>query len=99
MLPTGQVTKFPISGEIHALAVGPDKLIWFLASSAIGRVTAEGSVSTFPLPVSTDKFVDTGRGVYDTHTLIVGPDQNLWFPYVQPNGTGAIGKYVVLFGK
>ena len=75
----GEVAKYVLSPDlkVEAITVGPDGALWFTESGeapshppdAIGRITTEGEVMTFPLPT---------QGTYPTD-ITAGPDGALWF--------------------
>lgn len=73
--PDGTFETFPIergSGQNGATSItpGPDGAMWFAEprAGAIGRVTHEGQVTTFPL----------GQGAQPA-AIVAGSDGNLWF--------------------
>ena len=69
MTPTGEVTTFthPSFGFLEAITAGPDGAVWVTGlNGSIGRITADGNVSSFP----------TGANATD---ISAGPDGNLWF--------------------
>jgi streptogramin lyase len=81
------ITEFPLFywGGLGDLTVGPDGNLWFpeyapsldgfYPTSAIGRITPSGAVTSF----------DLHPGV-----LMVGPEGNLWFPLADHRGIGRI---------
>jgi virginiamycin B lyase len=75
----------PLTGEaLTGIAAGPDNAVWFVGSqdSLIGRVTAGGSISVFPLPTS------NGQG--SAQDIVAGPDGNLWFVASEQVGNGSV---------
>jgi virginiamycin B lyase len=75
-----------VSGTFaQAMTTGPDGNIWFSGANrfndsfVIGKVTLEGDVTEYPLPVS------SGRG-----SIVSGPDGNLWFVEQAANAIGRI---------
>lgn len=75
--PSVQFKEFTV-GLPFDIALGPDGAMWFTNSSSIGRITATGSVTTFPLPKNS---VPT--------KIAAGPDGALWFTE-SPSGIGRI---------
>ena len=63
--PQGSATKFGTMRGPGKLVVGPDQNIWFSEFSFIGRITASGALTEFP--------------VSGADTLAVGPDGNFWY--------------------
>jgi streptogramin lyase len=66
----GAQTDYPITGaHIGGLILGPDKNVWFAdyGNHEIGRITATGAVTEFPLPAGT---IPSG--------IAVGSDGNFW---------------------
>lgn len=69
---SGQVTEFPTGGGVQlGITAGPDGNLWFtqLALHNIGRITPDGTITTFP---SQDVNYRAGD-------ITAGPDGNLWF--------------------
>lgn len=77
----GVITEFPsVSASPDGITGGPDGNIWFASLHAIGKVTAAGQVTLFPLKA----------GEAEGNYITAGPDGNLWFmPY---NGSLPIGR-------
>jgi len=78
----GAITIFPTAVSApRALVTGADGNVWFdeFWTSSIGRITPDGTVTSFALP-------NTAAGPYD---IAAGPDGNLWF--TEWNGA-AIGR-------
>jgi streptogramin lyase len=69
--PAGGSPSFfgPSIVDTSRLALGPDGLAWFASTGAIGRVTTDGVVTSFPLPFI--EFYPAG--------MTLGPDGNMWF--------------------
>ena len=75
----GEVVKYPLGPDlkVEAITSGPDGALWFTESGeapshppdAIGRITTEGAITTWPLPT---------QGSYPTD-IMPGPDGALWF--------------------
>jgi virginiamycin B lyase len=80
----GQVVEIPLGplpgSGVGSITSGPDGAMWFTlgAGDAIGRITADGNVTRFPL-----------RHGRHPGAIVTGPDGNLWF--TEP-GAGAIGR-------
>jgi virginiamycin B lyase len=96
VLPSGEVTEFPIlttAANLGGMVIGPDDNIWFsewsgrggsLPLTRIGRVSRDGSnFREFPIPASDNEFYDR-----IAHYLVVGPDANIWFTA----GSDALGR-------
>jgi|GEM_PF-1431227 len=70
--PAGVITAFAVSGGIpDNITAGPDGNLWFIlegATRSIGRITPDGTVSTFALPQDSVAF-----------DITTGADGNLWF--------------------
>jgi virginiamycin B lyase len=69
LTPSGTYTLFPIPVADRypfKIDVGPDGDLWFTGGDGIGRVTTTGTVTWFPLAVS-------------SWDLAAGPDGNVWF--------------------
>ena len=67
--PSGELTKFPLPAGASgpsSIVTGPDKALWFSENRGIGRISLEGAITTFQLPISPG-------------TLVSGNDGNLWF--------------------
>lgn len=63
--PTGSVTQFSVSSQPCGITVGPEKSIWFKASSKIGKITVSGAVTEYP-------------ALGGCRSITFGPDGNLW---------------------
>ena len=78
---SGQTSFFSVRQEPHGISAGPDGNIWFtelfsgcnneaeLKGSKIGRISAAGHLTEFPLP----------SALSDPSALTAGPDGNIWF--------------------
>jgi virginiamycin B lyase len=68
----GRATAFTKNEEIDGpsdIAVGPDGALWFAElGDQVGRITTDGDVTTFPVPLS-----DVPA------QLVAGPDGNIWY--------------------
>ena len=77
----GQVTEFPLAslGTFPSgIAAGPDGNLWFGGNGFIGRVTLDGSITTFGLPGST--CVPHACPIpIPVEGIAAGADGNLWF--------------------
>ncbi len=98
MTPGGSITTFPFptsANSLGGITAGPDSNLWFTAPSAvnpdtgrfdqpsrIGRITPNGTITTFLLPTSNND----PRAI--TPKITAGPDGNLWFT----DGIGKIGR-------
>jgi streptogramin lyase len=86
---------------------GPDGNVWFVEqfASRVGRVTPDGVITEFPVPVDPPTFDNYGRESYRivrVDTITAGPDGNVWFseqaggpPMAgnhQAKGAGAVGR-------
>lgn len=86
---------------------GPDGNVWFVEqlASRVGRITPEGVITEFPVPVEPPTFDNYGSEQYRiarVDTITSGPDGNVWFSELaggQPmagnhlaNGAGAVGR-------
>ena len=87
----------PNNGRAGSLTAGPDHAVWFSAArcedpgcvgprrhESIGRITADGAITEFPLPL-TD--ITAGAGTYGVTT---GPDNALWFTQIRGNNIGRL---------
>jgi virginiamycin B lyase len=96
-----QILSVPVPKEvgwIGGLAEGPAGDVWFSAFNAVGRITRDGRVTTYPIPQST--FWWTAPPTTAGGPIITGGDGNLWLQTTVPGGTGfgehlALGKFVV----
>lgn len=86
--PLGVVTEFPSPTAPHSvnfIAAGADGNLWFTANTPlIGRVTPDGTFTTFPVTPG-----NTCSGI------AAGPDGNLWFTeqnFLGPTLPGTIGR-------
>ena len=71
--PTVKMSQFhPIQGGVSDAVVGADGNLWFIGSTAVGRITSTGAVRTFSLPSK-------------PLGLIQGSDHLIWV--VEGNGT------------
>ena len=77
-------TDFGANASPAGIVAGPDGAMWFTdqANAAIGRITVDGTPSSFPLESSASFPV----------FITVGPDGNLWFT---DSGRNAIGRITV----
>jgi streptogramin lyase len=77
------ITEFPLPPGTFPLGItaGPDGALWFTAPgrTAIGRITASGSITFFPLPSKNEPTFITS-----------GPDGNLWFTELPSSIIGRI---------
>ena len=85
--PLGQYTTFDVGpGAWYAggIASGPDGNMWFTnnANFSVNVLTANGSVTSFPVPTSPS--LTSGPGLFE---VAAGPDGNMWF-------TGFFANYV-----
>jgi virginiamycin B lyase len=75
------ITEFPISMAADTIVAGPDGALWFAShdrnKNTIGRITTDGAVTEFPIPVS----VGARAAVFTN--LAVGSDGALWFGLVR----------------
>ena len=86
---------------------GPDGNVWFVEqlASRVGRITPEGVITEFPVPVEPPTFDNYGREQYRitrVDTITSGPDGNVWFSEQAggppmagnhlANGAGAVGR-------
>ncbi|MBI2706159.1 MAG: hypothetical protein HYX32_12830 [Actinobacteria bacterium] len=79
----GVTTGFPASSDPRAITTGPDGLQWFVDSSSVNRINADGSVTNFDA-------VPTFGANPSLAAIVAGPDGNLWFTKFNP--PGQIGK-------
>lgn len=78
--PDGQVSYYPAPG-VNWITLGPGGAIWFSgAQGSIGRMTQQGTLSSFPLPTSQESATD----------IVAGPDGALWFTEMSDNKIGRI---------
>jgi virginiamycin B lyase len=75
-----------------AITVGPDKALWFVKSHAIGRITAQGRVTDFPVSTENDSELDD---------ITAGPDGALWFTVSSSDQMGRItvGGTITMFNE
>jgi streptogramin lyase len=103
----GGIAEYPLPADVgvgQSIVVAPDGDVWFTenvpASSAlsktttIGRLTPEGAMSTFTVPVPTSAQGET------LGTIANGPDGNVWFtgsydPAQGKNNQSFIGRITV----
>lgn len=100
MTPEGTFDYFDLLPGSHAgvfeLAVGPDGNVWFTMQTAnkIGRITPEGVITEFPLPVQTTPGPVVNRPPVETgigpRGITAGPDDNMWFVLRTANKVGRI---------
>src|SRR5262249_31254020 len=65
------------------IIAGPDGNLWFFGPGmSLSRISTDGAVTSFPLPISL-----TGSTPFATPGLTTGPDGNVWIAAVAP-GTG-----------
>lgn len=94
-----KVVMLPAGSDVAQMVAGPDGNIWYTnyAGNAIGRLTATGVVTQYPLPVSGSQ----------PNGITVGSDGALWFTQsISPAGqlrigristAGAINEYLVTY--
>ncbi len=80
-------TQYQVPSSPFAMTVGPDSAIWFglaptgsSSTYSIGRITAAGAVTSYPIPTS---------GSNPT-SITTGPDGALWFTEQGGNNIGRI---------
>jgi streptogramin lyase len=72
MTRSGSITRFSLPGSApRKITAGADGNLWFTEHEAIGRITIDGAVRHFPLPV-------TGF-LAEPVNLAAGPDGNIWY--------------------
>ena len=78
----GDLSPPPTDSGPFGMASAPDGALWFtqLHSDRIGRITTDGQVTEFPLPLS---------GAFPS-ALTTGPDGALWFTLNQAHAIGRI---------
>jgi streptogramin lyase len=86
LTPGGEHREFLSSGIW--ITAGPDGNLWFSQFLAIGRMTTDGQVTSFPIP--------DGAVPGD---ITVGPDGNLWFTHHDRTGIGRITLGGVVTGQ
>ncbi|PYS03074.1 MAG: hypothetical protein DMG16_06455 [Acidobacteria bacterium] len=73
--PDGTIRQYRVDG-VAGMAQGPDRNIWFtLGANRIGRITINGTVTSYPLPTANSGPVG----------ITIGPDGNIWFTEQQSN--------------
>ena len=89
----------PYVSNPWTLSPGPDGAIWFTVScadtacisnpenEAIGRITADGTITKYPLPFNGKPAFADGKGPYG---ITLGPDDALWFTEIRGNAIGRI---------
>lgn len=83
MTPSGSLTEFEAPGNPRGIAGGPDGALWFTTSSAVGRITVNGHVTTYA--VGNDPSLPL-------NDIGLGSDGNLWFTqegairHISPDG-------------
>jgi virginiamycin B lyase len=98
--PTLAIESYAVPGNcvvVWKVTPGPDGAIWFtmtqredtgcttpLRRDSIGRITAEGAITEYPLPPTDRRF---GRGL---HGITAGPDGALWFVEIRSSKIGRI---------
>ena len=83
MTTTGALTVYPLAEPNSyptGITVGSDGAIWFAETTALGRITTDGALSEFPIPVNQSALQITS-----------GPDGALWFTGTSETG-GTIGR-------
>jgi virginiamycin B lyase len=79
------ITEFSVPGLVPGtaglggLSAGPGGAVWFIAGQDIDRITADGTVTSFPVGPALDSDLTTGA------------DGNLWFAFGTVGGT-AVGR-------
>jgi virginiamycin B lyase len=69
--------EFDVDGSAFVITAGPDGNMWFTGNNYIGRITLDGTVTSFPVP---------GRPI----GLTTGADGALWFTSFGDYETGRI---------
>lgn len=92
----GTITDYgsvaPFGNAPGAITTGPDRALWFTApttnsgTDALGRITADGEMTLFPLPLYS-------RPTYNSYniepvSITTGPDGALWFTSQTANAFG-----------
>ncbi len=89
MTTSGALTEFatPGVGGLQWITAGPDHALWFTAShsNSIGRITLDGSVTSFNVPSYRSQPVG----------IMTGPDGNIWFTEAPGDTTGKIGIFSI----
>ncbi|HLK69415.1 MAG TPA: hypothetical protein VKU19_38555, partial [Bryobacteraceae bacterium] len=76
----GQVTaEYTVLSGVGPITLGPDGAMWFETGSGLGRIGANGEVTTLP--------IHTSGSISD---LISGPDGALWFTEPYANKLGRV---------
>ena len=91
------IGRIALNGRIHEFRTAPlfpnlpgsivsgrDGALWFAASHSVGRITTEGDVRAYPIPL----------GSFEVTDLTVGPDGAIWFSGFSSSSRpqGAIGR-------
>ena len=73
------IKEYPV-GFPFDITAGPDGAMWFTNYTSIGRISSNGTVTTYPLP---NQGKEAGR-------ITSGPDGALWFTEGYPDAIGRI---------
>jgi virginiamycin B lyase len=65
-----------------AIATGPDGNLWFLETANVARITPDGAVTEFDVPLPTN--ATEGLSLF---YIVAGPDGAMWFTNFQPPGS------------
>jgi hypothetical protein len=62
--------RLPNGGWPGAIVAGPDGALWFTYGNKIGRITTDGVITEYPLPIAEKR---------QLRDIAVGPDSALWY--------------------
>ena len=79
---SGASTPYEVQSAPAGITAGPDGALWFIASFSLGRITTDGTVTSFPI------FSRTGS----PNGIAPGPDGALWFFEADANDEPVIGR-------
>jgi virginiamycin B lyase len=87
----GAITEYPYPAgnriSPSGITTGPDGAVWFADGNSIGRITASGVFTFYPIPIiSAENYLTTSG-------ITAGPDGEIWFTD-SANSANAIGEAV-----
>jgi streptogramin lyase len=92
---TISITQFPLPPNNHQVGIdfitaGPDGNVWYTSTArlTIGRVTTDGQITEFPIPVDGNHSSDPYE--QSAYSIVTGGDGNLWFALYHRKRLGRI---------
>ncbi len=88
--PQGRIIELPFpngKSDFVSIITGPDGNLWFMDRTVVGRLTLQGQITTFSLPLK-----EIPGYTYKATGITTGPDGNLWITIGSDAGLCAMGR-------